>query len=129
MTNYNRRHVLRSAAAVAGGVAAGYGGPPLVGGTGDMALAAPAEAATSGGRYPFLQGAFAPVRKEVTAFDLPVTGRIPRELNGRTPSSTPMLANCTPSPTARCGTTSAISSWTKQAESPGRRRSRSPAAR
>jgi carotenoid cleavage dioxygenase len=31
----------------------------------------------------FLQGAFAPVTDEVTAFDLPVTGRIPAELNGR----------------------------------------------
>ncbi|MFC7308750.1 carotenoid oxygenase family protein [Streptomyces monticola] len=33
--------------------------------------------------HPFLEGAFAPVTEEVTAFDLPVTGRIPRELNGR----------------------------------------------
>jgi carotenoid cleavage dioxygenase len=31
----------------------------------------------------FRQGVFAPVTKEVTAFDLPVTGRIPSELNGR----------------------------------------------
>jgi carotenoid cleavage dioxygenase-like enzyme len=31
----------------------------------------------------FLEGAFAPVAEEVTAFDLPVTGRIPAELNGR----------------------------------------------
>ncbi|MGD0937826.1 MAG: carotenoid oxygenase family protein [Streptosporangiaceae bacterium] len=31
----------------------------------------------------FLQGSFAPVAKEITAFDLPVTGRIPAELNGR----------------------------------------------
>jgi len=31
----------------------------------------------------FLQGPFAPVTDEVTAFDLPVTGRIPAELNGR----------------------------------------------
>jgi carotenoid cleavage dioxygenase len=31
----------------------------------------------------FLQGAFAPVTDEVTAFDLPVTGRIPAELSGR----------------------------------------------
>ncbi len=30
-----------------------------------------------------LQGNFAPVTEEVTAFDLPVTGRIPAELNGR----------------------------------------------
>jgi carotenoid cleavage dioxygenase-like enzyme len=31
----------------------------------------------------FRQGLFAPVREEVTAFNLPVTGRIPKELNGR----------------------------------------------
>ncbi len=31
----------------------------------------------------FRQGLFAPVTDEVTAFDLPVTGRIPSELNGR----------------------------------------------
>src|SRR5437879_4647741 len=31
----------------------------------------------------FLQGIFAPVTEEVTAFDLPVTGRIPAELSGR----------------------------------------------
>jgi carotenoid cleavage dioxygenase-like enzyme len=31
----------------------------------------------------FRQGVFAPVTEEVTAFDLPVTGRMPSELNGR----------------------------------------------
>ena len=31
----------------------------------------------------FLQGSFAPVTDEVTAFDLPVTGQIPAELSGR----------------------------------------------
>ena len=31
----------------------------------------------------FRQGLFAAVTEEVTAFDLPVTGRIPSELNGR----------------------------------------------
>ena len=31
----------------------------------------------------FLQGAFAPVTKEVTVFDLPVTGRVPADLSGR----------------------------------------------
>jgi carotenoid cleavage dioxygenase-like enzyme len=29
------------------------------------------------------EGPFTPVTEEVTAFDLPVTGRIPAELNGR----------------------------------------------
>ncbi|WP_425826513.1 carotenoid oxygenase family protein [Streptomyces fractus] len=32
---------------------------------------------------PYLTGLFAPVRDEVTAFDLPVTGQIPHALNGR----------------------------------------------
>ena len=31
----------------------------------------------------FLQGPFAPVEEEITAFDLPVTGSLPAELNGR----------------------------------------------
>jgi len=31
----------------------------------------------------FLTGLFAPVTEEITAFDLPVTGRLPPELNGR----------------------------------------------
>ncbi|NRQ40130.1 carotenoid oxygenase [Nonomuraea sp. NN258] len=31
----------------------------------------------------YLEGPFAPVTEEVTAYDLPVTGRIPLELNGR----------------------------------------------
>ena len=31
----------------------------------------------------FLQGSFAPVTEEVSAFNLPVTGRVPAELNGR----------------------------------------------
>jgi carotenoid cleavage dioxygenase-like enzyme len=35
------------------------------------------------GNNRFLQGPFAPVAEEVTAFDLPVTGRVPDELSGR----------------------------------------------
>ena len=31
---------------------------------------------------PFFEGSFAPVREEITAFDLPVTGTLPPELNG-----------------------------------------------
>ncbi len=45
--------------------------PPLVG-------AGPAPE-----RESFFQGPFAPVTEEVTAFDLPVTGSLPAELNGR----------------------------------------------
>ncbi|MFG3019564.1 carotenoid oxygenase family protein [Streptomyces sp. NPDC048254] len=79
MAEHTRRTVLRGAAGLAAATA----------------LAGPAGAATAAARpateptesadqqYPFLQGAFAPVTEELTAFDLPVTGRIPRELNGR----------------------------------------------
>ena len=31
----------------------------------------------------FLEGSFAPVSEEITAFDLPVTGQVPAELTGR----------------------------------------------
>ncbi|HUK68312.1 MAG TPA: carotenoid oxygenase family protein [Streptosporangiaceae bacterium] len=34
-------------------------------------------------RSRFLEGSFAPVAEEITAFDLPVTGRVPAELSGR----------------------------------------------
>ncbi|MFJ1923838.1 MULTISPECIES: carotenoid oxygenase family protein [unclassified Streptomyces] len=77
MTEHTRRNVLRGAGAVAasgGLVGAGSGAQPAT------AAAAPE---TAKRRFPFLEGAFAPVAEEQTAFDLPVTGRIPRELNGR----------------------------------------------
>jgi carotenoid cleavage dioxygenase len=75
-----RRSVLRGTAlAAAGGYAAVQG---AVGPAAALGRAA-APAAGGGDRYPFLHGAFAPSTEEVTAFDLPVTGRIPRELNGR----------------------------------------------
>ncbi|SDO20490.1 carotenoid oxygenase family protein [Actinacidiphila guanduensis] len=90
MVDFGRRGVLRgSAAAAIGGLAA-------VGGAGTARAAAPTRASgrASGGTkgaqrprdtdlFPFLHGAFAPATEEVTAFDLPVTGRIPRELDGR----------------------------------------------
>ena len=75
-TNPTRRNVLRGAAAVAaaGGLAGtGVGAGP--------ASAVPRPAPTR--HFPFLEGAFKPVTEELTAFDLPVTGRVPRELNGR----------------------------------------------
>lgn len=37
----------------------------------------------SAGTNPFLRGNFAPIGRETTAFDLPVTGELPRELTGR----------------------------------------------
>lgn len=76
MTEHTRRTVLRGAAVTA---AAG-----ALGASGRQAAAAPSEkAAKASVAHPFLEGAFAPVTEELTAFDLPVTGRIPRELNGR----------------------------------------------
>jgi carotenoid cleavage dioxygenase len=38
---------------------------------------------TTTARSRFLEGPFAPVEEEITAFDLPVVGSLPRELNGR----------------------------------------------
>lgn len=75
-TSPTRRNVLRGAAAVAaaGGLAGtGVGAGP----------AAAAQRPTRTRHFPFLEGAFKPVTEELTAFDLPVTGRIPRELSGR----------------------------------------------
>jgi carotenoid cleavage dioxygenase len=79
MADHTPRTVLRGAAVAAAG--------GLVGSTGGRAAAAAepvsGTAAQGGRRFPFLEGAFKPVTEELTAFDLPVTGRIPRELNGR----------------------------------------------
>ncbi|MFC9628363.1 hypothetical protein ACFTY8_03550 [Streptomyces mirabilis] len=77
MADHTRRTVLRgTAVAAAGG---------LVGATGGRVAAAPVPGtATQGGRrFPFLEGAFKPVTEELTAFDLPVTGRV--HLPGRVP--------------------------------------------
>ncbi|MGW7425296.1 carotenoid oxygenase family protein [Streptomyces sp. NPDC054813] len=82
MAEHTRRTVLRGAAGLAAATA-------LAGPAGAATAAArPATESTestesTGHQYPFLQGAFAPVTEELTAFDLPVTGRVPRELNGR----------------------------------------------
>jgi carotenoid cleavage dioxygenase len=78
MLRPSRRDVLRSAALTGGAVAVGHGALSL---TGPSATAQNTTQNTP--RHPFLEGAFAPVQEEVTAFDLSVTGRIPRELNGR----------------------------------------------
>ncbi|MGW5622895.1 carotenoid oxygenase family protein [Streptomyces olivaceus] len=76
MAEHTRRSVLLGAA----GVAAGTG---LAGTAGARARAASGPAPAAGGRFPCLEGAFKPVAEELTAFGLPVTGRVPRELNGR----------------------------------------------
>ncbi|EST19864.1 carotenoid oxygenase family protein [Streptomyces roseochromogenus] len=75
MAEQTRRTVLRGTAGLAAaGALTGLGTGP--------AAARPAATVTKH-HHPFLEGAFAPVTEELTAFDLPVTGRIPRELNGR----------------------------------------------
>lgn len=78
MADHTRRTVLRgTAVAAAGGLVGAMGGR--------VAAAAPGAGHGDTGRapVPFLEGAFKPVTEELTAFDLPVTGRVPRELNGR----------------------------------------------
>ncbi|NEA58781.1 dioxygenase [Streptomyces sp. SID13666] len=82
MKGHTRRDVVRSAAIVAAG---GFAAQLVGGGSAGLTSAGAVTGAGAGGgsSFPFLQGAFAPVTKEVTAFDLPVTGRVPRELNGR----------------------------------------------
>ncbi|MQA84376.1 MAG: carotenoid oxygenase [Streptosporangiales bacterium] len=47
----------------------------------DTRSASPSAGPTGGNQ--FLAGPFAPITQEITAYDLPVTGRIPPELNGR----------------------------------------------
>ncbi|QDQ15138.1 carotenoid oxygenase family protein [Streptomyces spectabilis] len=79
MASHTRRRILQGAAlAAAGSVVGGYGG-------GHCAAAAQATTgrAADGGELPFLEGALAPVTEELTAFDLEVTGRVPRDLDGR----------------------------------------------
>ncbi|WP_405656394.1 carotenoid oxygenase family protein [Streptomyces sp. RK9] len=84
---HTRRGILRGATfAAAAGVAGGLG----LGGHAPAARAAtpgPARAGTgraaAAGANPFLEGAFAPVTDELTAFDLKVVGRVPRDLDGR----------------------------------------------
>ncbi|WP_030684674.1 carotenoid oxygenase family protein [Streptomyces sp. NRRL B-1347] len=78
MASHTRRRILQGAAlAAAGSVVGGYGG-------GHYAAAQPAAVRAAGdGELPFLEGALAPVTEELTAFDLEVTGRVPRDLDGR----------------------------------------------
>ncbi|MER6565970.1 carotenoid oxygenase family protein [Streptomyces sp. NPDC001093] len=75
MAEHTRRTVLRGTAGLtAAGALTGLG-------TG-RAAARPAGRVMER-HFPFLEGAFAPLTEELTAFDLPVTGRVPHELNGR----------------------------------------------
>jgi carotenoid cleavage dioxygenase-like enzyme len=79
-----RRGVLRgTAVAAVGGYAALRAGGVAQAAGGSAPGTPAAGAGGSAGRFPFLAGAFAPVTEELTAFGLPVTGRVPRELNGR----------------------------------------------
>ncbi|MFI1102749.1 carotenoid oxygenase family protein [Streptomyces melanogenes] len=85
MNDHTRRNVLRGAAgAAAGGFLATRGGAiAAAAGRGTPPAPKPHTPTPSAGSQPFLHGAFTPVTEELTAFDLPVTGRIPRSLNGR----------------------------------------------
>ncbi|MFF0739872.1 carotenoid oxygenase family protein [Streptomyces sp. NPDC004111] len=81
MSGHTRRTVLRGAAVAAATGALGASG--LRAAAAGPAAAPSRPAARTAARHPFLEGAFAPATEELTAFDLPVTGRVPRELNGR----------------------------------------------
>ncbi|MEU6389652.1 carotenoid oxygenase family protein [Streptomyces sp. NPDC046939] len=79
MAGRTRRDVLKGVAVTAAGSVVGGGALP-------GALASSARASGRGvrkGGIPFLEGAFAPATEELTAFDLKVTGRVPRDLDGR----------------------------------------------
>ncbi|MFJ5032270.1 carotenoid oxygenase family protein [Streptomyces sp. NPDC088560] len=79
MAEHTRRTVLRGTAGLAAaGALVGTGA-----GAGASAVAAGPARELTIRHYPFMEGVFAPVTEELTAFDLPVTGRVPRELNGR----------------------------------------------
>ncbi|WP_435135864.1 carotenoid oxygenase family protein [Actinacidiphila sp. bgisy144] len=82
MTHLTRRNLLRGSGAAALGGFTALGAPGLPGLPGAQQARAAGRAARLD-PYPFLHGAFAPVTEEVTAFDLPVTGRIPHDLDGR----------------------------------------------
>ncbi|MET8720205.1 carotenoid oxygenase family protein [Streptomyces misionensis] len=82
MASHTRRRLLKGAAVAAAGGVVGSGlGPGF--------FTAAAQAGPAAGKSdttratPFLEGAFAPVTEELTAFDLEVTGRIPHDLDGR----------------------------------------------
>ncbi|MFE9247386.1 carotenoid oxygenase family protein [Streptomyces sp. NPDC007088] len=82
MSGYTRRGTLRGAALIAAGSVVGGLGPGHYGAAAARA-ATPGTADTGTGSLPFLEGAFAPVTEELTAFGLEVTGRVPRDLDGR----------------------------------------------
>ncbi|MFJ5262455.1 carotenoid oxygenase family protein [Streptomyces sp. NPDC088387] len=81
MASHTRRRILQGAAVAAAGSVVGGVGPGFPS-TAAHAATAPGAAGGSGA-LPFLEGAFEPVTEELTAFDLPVTGRVPRDLDGR----------------------------------------------
>jgi carotenoid cleavage dioxygenase len=84
MDDFTRRGMLRGTAAVAvGGIAARHELPSGRRPAAATTAARTGGSAKAGSRFPFLEGVFTPAAKELTAFDLPVTGRIPRELDGR----------------------------------------------
>lgn len=84
MASNTRRRVLKGAAAAAAGGVVGSGLGPGPGFLTAAAQANPvAPRCVETGETPFLEGAFAPVSEELTAFGLNVVGRVPRDLDGR----------------------------------------------
>ncbi|GGR88080.1 dioxygenase [Streptomyces aureoverticillatus] len=93
MASHTRRRILQGATlAAATGVAGGFGlgrsAPAARAATADTMADTAATGSGAGkgrgkGALPFLEGAFTPVTEELTAFDLKVTGRVPRDLDGR----------------------------------------------
>ncbi|UNS96098.1 carotenoid oxygenase family protein [Streptomyces tubbatahanensis] len=84
MKGQSRRRVLQAGAfaAVSGAAAGMTGGRATAAASATRPTSIPS-ARKSGGALPFLEGAFTPATKELTAFDLDVTGKIPRDLDGR----------------------------------------------
>ncbi|MDC2956581.1 carotenoid oxygenase family protein [Streptomyces gilvifuscus] len=82
MASHTRRRLLKGAAVAAAGSVVGSGlGPGFFSAVAQASSSAGGSGAV--GATHFLEGAFAPVTEELTAFDLEVTGRIPRDLDGR----------------------------------------------
>lgn len=83
MASHTRRRLLKGAAVAAAGGVVGSGlGPGFFTASAQTSPVAGRRGGATG-TTPFLEGAFAPVTEELTAFELRVTGRVPRDLDAR----------------------------------------------